>query len=317
MLSSQHQLLISLKATRDNVGVWLVLVCSLNSLLGCRTICPRSLTQNVVDARQASLVGLDAMQQGKWDEAERIFASAVQASPVDERARGCYAETLWRRGACEQAVSHMHEAVKLSNSDPQRLVQLGEMHLAMGHLKEAGECAEQATAKSCNHSGAWALRGDVCVARGQLNEALAAYQRSISYCEHQPRVQMAIANIYQRQQRPQRALSTLETLAEQYPPQEIPADVYAARGVCLQQLHRSQDALEMFAQAVRCGQPTPDLLMQYAAAQSQAGDYPAALASLDMALSQQPSHAAVLQLKQELEARQSTFTAGLNNRVLR
>jgi tetratricopeptide (TPR) repeat protein len=295
----------------------LVLACCLSSLVGCRTICPRSLSQNVVDARQASLVGLDAMQQGKWDDAERIFASAVHASPVDERARGCYAETLWRRGACEQAVAHMHEAVKLSSGDPQRLVQLGEMHLSLGQLPEAAECAEQATAKSCNHSGAWALRGDVHVARGQLNEALAAYQRSISYSAHQPRVQMAIAHIYQRQNRPQRALSTLETLAEQFPPQEIPADVYAARGVCLQHLQRTPDAMEMFAQAIRLGNPSPELLIHYAETQSQTGDHTAALASLDAALQLQPNHPLGLQLQQDLATRQSTLTAQLNDRVLR
>src|SRR5436190_15593274 len=76
--------------------------------LGCRSFCPRSLEQNVVDARQASLQGMDAMQQGRWDEAERIFAGAVKSCPEDERARGCYADTLWHRGACEQALVHMH-----------------------------------------------------------------------------------------------------------------------------------------------------------------------------------------------------------------
>src|SRR5688572_19517969 len=62
--------------------------------LGCRTFCPRSLEQNVVDARAASLHGLEAMEQENWNEAERIFAGAVKACPSDERARSCYAETL-------------------------------------------------------------------------------------------------------------------------------------------------------------------------------------------------------------------------------
>jgi tetratricopeptide (TPR) repeat protein len=287
-------------------------------LVGCRTFCPRSLTQNVVDARQASLVGMDAMQQGRWEEAERIFSNAIKACPVDERARGCYAETLWRRGACEQAVAHMQEAVKLSESDPQRLVQLGEMHLALGQFDAAAQCAEEATAKNCRLSAAWALRGDVDVARGRLDEALATYHRSIAYHTHQPRVQLAMANIYQRQQRPQRALSTLETLAEQYPPGEVPAHVYAAEGRCLKQLERYQDAVEMFAQAVRQGTPAPELLVELADAQFQAGDTFAASASLDSALAMAPDHPAGLQLKAALDARQSgALTARLNTRTVR
>ena len=286
--------------------------------LGCRTFCPRSLTQNVVDARQASLVGLDAMQQGRWDEAERIFTNAVKACPVDERARGCYAETLWRRGACEQAVAHMQEAVKLSGDDPQRLVQLGEMHLAMGHLEEAARCAEQATAKNCRLSGAWALKGDVDVARGRLDDALATYHRAVAYNAHQPRVQLAMSSIYQRQERPQRALSTLETLAEQFPPGEIPANVYAAQGKCLKQLGRHQDAVEMLAQAVIQGTPSADLLVELADAQFQAGDAIAANSTLDSALVQDPGHSYGLQLKSSLETRQnSALTARIGNRPLR
>ena len=297
---------------------WVVACLLASTLPGCRTFCPRSLTQNVVDARQASLVGLDAMQQGRWDEAERIFSTAVKASPVDERARGCYAETLWRRGACEQAVAHMQEAVKLSAGDPQRLVQLGEMHLALGQLDQAAKCAEEATAKNCRLSGAWALRGDVDVARGRLDDALATYHRSVAYNAHQPRVQLAMSSIYQRQQRPQRALSTLETLAEQFPPGEIPANVYAAQGKCLQQLGRHQDAVEMLAQAVNQGNPSPDLLVNLAEAQYQAGDAITANASLDSALALAPNHATGLQLKGTLDARQNgALTAQLNQRTVR
>jgi tetratricopeptide (TPR) repeat protein len=285
---------------------------------GCRSICPRSMEKNVVDARQASLQGLDAMQQGKWDEAETIFASAVKCSPADERARGCYAETLWRRGACEQAITHMQEAVQLSQADPQRLVQLGEMHLSLGQLPEAAKCAEAATNKNCRLSTAWALRGDVHVARGQLDEALTAYHRSLVYNDHQPRVQLAMSHIYQQQARPQRALSTLETLAEQYPPGEIPANVFAAQGICLKQLDRPHDAVQMLAQAVRSGTPATEWLIHLAEAQMQAGDMSAALVSTQLAQDQDPNYPGVVQLKNSLESRQNgILTARLPSATLR
>lgn len=251
---------------------------------------------------------MDAMQQGHWDEAERIFAGAVKACPDDERARGCYAETLWHRGACEQALVHMNEAVKLSGDDPQRLVQLGEMQLAMNQLAKASECADRAIAKNSRLSSAWALRGEVRMARSQFDDALADYHRSLAYSNHQPRVQMAVAQIYRRQERPQRALSTLETLAQQYSPGEAPLDVVALQGTTLKDLGRHQEAAEMLAAAVSRGTPTADLLFQLAEAQFLAGDASEARASLDLALAQDPRYAAGLQLQAELEKSQ-TMTA--------
>jgi len=280
------------------------------SALGCRTFCPRSLEQNVVDARQASLQGMDAMQQGRWEEAERIFAGAVKACPEDERARGCYTDTLWHRGACEQALVHMQEAVKLSGQDPQRLVQLGEMHLAMKQLGKASECADRAIAKNGRLSTAWALRGEVRMARGQFDDALADYHRSLAYSNHQPRVQMAVAQIYRRQTRPQRALSTLETLAEQFPPDEVPLDVIALQGTTLKALGRHQEAAEMLASAAARGSPSADLLFELAEAQFLAGDASAAGASLELALAQDPRHTAGLNLRAEL-AKNQTMTAQL------
>jgi len=288
-------------------------VLALLLVTGCRTFCPRSLEQNVVDARQASLQGLDAMQQGRWNEAERIFASAVKACPVDERARGCYAEALWRRGSCEQALAHMQEAVKLSGGDPQRMVQLGEMHLALGRLADAADCADQAIAGNCRLSSAWALRGDVRMTRGELDEALADYHRSLAYSEHQPRVQMAVVQIYRRQNRSHRALSTLETLAEQFPPGEVPVDVVAMQGMTLKALGRHHDAVEMLAQAASQGAPSADLMFHLAESQFLAGDASAAGASLDSALAQDPQHAAGLQLRAHLLDKQQGLTARLND----
>ena len=295
---------------------FLLLSCAASFLTtssGCRTFCPKSLEQNVVDARQASLQGLDAMHQGRWDEAERIFASAVKACPSDERARSCYAETLWQRGSCDEALGHMQEAVRLSQGDPQRVVQLGEMHLALGQLKEAQQQADQAIARNCRLSSAWALRGNVHMGRGQYDDALADYHRSLAYSEHQPRVQMNVAQIYRRQNRSQRALSTLETLAEQFPPGEVPLDVIAMQGMSLKELGRHEDAAVMLAQAASQGSPSSDLLFHLAEAQFFAGDASAAQASLDLALAQDPQHSGGLQLRTHLIEKHHGLTARIDS----
>lgn len=257
------------------------------------------------------------MHQGRWEEAERIFAGAVKACPDDERARGCYADTLWHRGACEQALVHMQETARLSGDDPQRLVQLGEMHLALKQLGKAADCADQAIAKNGRLSSAWALRGEVRMARGQFDDALADYHRSLAYNSHQPRVQIAVAQIYRRQVRPQRALSTLETLAEQFPPDEVPLDVVALQGTTLKQLGRHQEAAEMLASAARRGAPSAGLLFQLAEAQFLAGDASAAQASLDTALAQDPQHVAGHELSARLLSHNHALTAQLDGRPMR
>lgn len=249
------------------------------------------------------------MQQGRWEEAEKIFAGAVKCCPSDERAQSCYAEALWRRGACEQAIAHMTTSAELSGNDPQRLVQLGEMHLAVGQTDRAAQCASTAISKNCRLSSAWSLKGDVAMAKGRLDESLADYHRSLAYAEHQPRVQLAIAQIYRRQQRPQRALSTLETLAEQYPPGEVPVDVIALQGMSLKQLGRHADAAQMLAKATQMSPPSADLLFQLAEAQFQSGDASAAQATLQLALTQDPQHVGGRNLLATMDGKQQSLTA--------
>ena len=95
---------------------------------GCRAFRIHKVSdENIAAARQLSLQGIDSQQRGQWDRAETLFAAAILKCPSDERARYGYAESLWQRGAWQQAVEHMEEAVRLSGNDPERLVRLGQM----------------------------------------------------------------------------------------------------------------------------------------------------------------------------------------------
>jgi tetratricopeptide (TPR) repeat protein len=205
-----------------------------------------------------SLQALDAQQQGRWDEAEALFAAAVEQCPSDDRARQGYAEALWRRGLQTEAVTHMEEAVRLSGSDPERLVQLGGMYLAQGQTHRAAEQALQAIAANPQHAGAWALRGQVQQVEGMRDEALASYFRALSFQPHQPAVQLAIAEIYAQQNRPQRALATLQALAADYPPARVPPEVRHREGLALRELGRHADANAALSQATNQGNSTAE-----------------------------------------------------------
>src|SRR6266516_3723956 len=120
-----------------------ILISFLAANSGCRTFRPHRVSdESIAAARQLSLQGIDAQQRGHWDRAESLFAAAILKCPSDERARYGYAESLWQRGAWQQAVEHMEEAVRLSGNDPERLVRLGQMYRARGDLVRARRQAE-------------------------------------------------------------------------------------------------------------------------------------------------------------------------------
>lgn len=287
-----------------------LITASLLSAGGCKSL-RRDPGANVISARQMSLQGLEAIQQGEWQQAEAWFANAVQTNPVDERAHGQYAELLWRRGVQKEAIEHLEESVKLSAGDPKLLVRLGEMYLARGDADGAWRQAEQAIQANRQLACAWALRGDVARKRGNLQAALADYHRGLSYEGHCPHVQLALAEIYRRQNRPRRALSTLEILAEHYPPNEIPQELLLEQGLALKALGRHGRAVEVLAMAARQGEPSADLLFHLADAQLSAGDTASARLAVVAALTQQPTHEPSRELMAKIEQRQQQMTAAV------
>jgi len=299
---------------RISIGVFLILVCLVAP--GCRTLrCKKESDETIALTRQLAMQGKDAQQKGQWEKAESCFAEAVQRSPNDERARVGYAESLWNRGAQDLAVTHMTEAVKLSGHDPTLLVHLGQMHLALNNLPAATRIAERALASNKQMASAWALRGNVHRAAGQREEALADYHRALSAQPHYPEVQLALADIYAQQQRPDRALATLQSLADQFPPGSVPADLQFRQGLALRDLGRHQEAADAFAVAAQV-QPHPDVLYELAQARSQLGDNGNAQLAVHRALQLNPQHQASLRLQGELVTRQQSLTASINGRVL-
>jgi tetratricopeptide (TPR) repeat protein len=257
---------------------------------GCATLSKRRVDDNVVAARQLAIRGMEAMQQQRFPEAETLFGESLQMCPLDERTRRHYAQMLWRRGAQEQAIGHMEEAVRLSGGSPEMLVELGDMYLARGELRLAEAQAEQALQASRQLAAAWVLKGDVLHRRGQLTEGLACYHRALAYREHYPRAQLAIAKIYREQANAGRCLATLRSLASGFPPDQIPADVLLQQALALKDLNRHGEALEYFAAARQAGGTSPELLYRQAETLLLAGDPQSARltvhAGLDLATSQ-------------------------------
>lgn len=285
---------------------WLVVA----SGSGCRALrCADTADASLAGARRLSLQAFDAQQRGEWQQAEALFATAIAQCPTDERARHGYAESLWQRGDRDQAVAHMEEAVRLSGKHPERLVQLGGMYLQRGEPQRAADQANQAIASNPQLAGAWALRGQVQEALDQQEAALASFHRALALRESYPEVQLATAAIYARQNRPQRALATLQALADTYQPGEVPADVLTQEAFACRALGRHSDAAAKLAQATERGPASADLYYELAQSYVQAGDAAAAWQTVQAALARDPAHASSLALAQQLTPREDNIAS--------
>ncbi len=283
-----------------------LLITLLIGSLGCRSFRSHKVSdESIAAARQLSLQGIDAQQHGQWDRAETLFAAAILKCPSDERARYGYAESLWQRGATRQAVEHMEEAVRLSGNDPERLVRLGQMYRDRGDLAGAGRQAEAAIAVNGELAAAWALRGDILLTQGDSGGALISFHRALNYEQPLPDVQLAIARIYAQENRPQRVLATLQSLAASYPAGQVPREVLVQEGLALRALGRHQDAAGALAAAASLDNPPPELLCELARTQMLAGNATAARQTLNMGLQRAPQHPLFVALAGELNATRS------------
>jgi tetratricopeptide (TPR) repeat protein len=208
--------------------------------------------------------GLQAMQSGRAAEAEELFAQAVDACPRDDRARKRYADALLTRGAVDEAIAQMEQAIRLSGDDPQLRVELGEIYLQRGDIEYASRLAEETLREHNQLASAWSLKGKVDQRRGDLEGALAAFHRSLSNGQRDPNVQKMIARIYRQQQRPLRAYSTIQRLARETPPEAIDAELRALQGLALKDLGRLGQAANYLREALVLDPNSSELYYQLA-----------------------------------------------------
>jgi tetratricopeptide (TPR) repeat protein len=260
---------------------------------GCRTLGGRRGTtaESVAVCRQLTDQGISAMERGDWKRAESLFARAVETSAVDADARRHYAETLVHRGALGEARTQLEEARRLANTDPAIAVRLGEVDLALAQPQAAMGMANEALGLDPKFAPAWTLRGRVAGAAGQPRQALADFQRSLGYAPDNLDVPVLVAETYRQLNEPERALLTLQSVADNYPPGGEPQRVLYLAGLAQMALGRYDEAAASLSQAAERDRPTPAILCELAEAQLRSGNPTQAQASVQEALALDPNHA--------------------------
>jgi tetratricopeptide (TPR) repeat protein len=258
---------------------------------------PKSLT----DCRRLSQQGVAALERGEQPKAETLLAQAVAACPVDAEARRHYAESLWRRGARQEAIAQLQEAGRLAGEDAPLWARLAEMHLASGQAEFARQDADTALKLDPKLPSAWAIRGGVMNATGQPREALADYLHALSYAPNDRAILREIAELHRQLNQPERALQSLQTLADTYSPGEEPGHVLYLMGLAYVALERYDEGVESLSAAVTRAKPTAEMFFHLGEAQLLAGRAAEAADATRQALLLQPNHQPARDLLQRIE----------------
>jgi Flp pilus assembly protein TadD len=238
---------------------------------GCRLM-PRSgpATQDVAAARRLCNEGLSAVDRKDLLRAEGLLETAVKNCPTDIDARRHYADVLWQRGERMEAVTQIAEALRLSPGDVGLCIDGGRMYMELGLLDDADRLAREAVRVAPGSDKAWRLHGQVALARGRAEEALADFHRALAIAPDDRELLLDTAEVYRRLDRPQRALATLAILGESYGPNQTPPQVLMLEGMAQEALQRPIDAAESYRQAVDRGGSSPEIAARLAALEQQA-----------------------------------------------
>ena len=228
---------------------------------GCRLL-PRSgaAPQEVASARRLCNEGLSAVDGKDLLRAEGLLERAVKQCPTDVDARRHYADVLWQRGERMAAVTQIAEALRLSPGDTGLCIDGGRMYMELGLLDDADRLAREAVRMAPRSGNAWRLHGQVALARGRAEEALADLHRALAASPDDRDILLETAELYRRLGKPQRALATLAILGDTYPPNQTPPQVLALEGLAQEALERPDDARDSYRRAVDRGLDSPDVV---------------------------------------------------------
>ncbi|MGB6042726.1 MAG: tetratricopeptide repeat protein [Pirellulales bacterium] len=256
--------------------------------------------ESVMTCRELSNQALHEMEQGRWDAAEPLLRQAVNACPTDADARRYYAKALARRGATEQALVHFEHARVLAPHDESLCVRAGEMFLATGQIEKAALRAKWALDIDRNFADAWILRGNVKLARGDREEALADFQRALAYRPDDIQLTQQIAQLYVSLQHPDRALMYFQNLAQQFPLTEQPQDLLLLQAETCETLGRLQNAVGCYRLASKLEPSSAELFYRLARLEFSTGNTHNARLAAEQALRLQPAHAATRRLLENI-----------------
>lgn len=287
---------------------WLMAMMIVMLNCGCQSLIPFGRSKSLVEqdqARQWTCGGLDAAEKGRFGDACSCFSQAVKLNPQDPQIQVHLAQAYLQKGDIKSAISNLEQAVsksELRGGDPTINVALGELYLSNGQWLPAVRQAELALNRNGKLAEAWALKGKTEYAKGNMSAALAHFHRAIGYQPKMPDVQLQIAETYQKMNQPLRALSTVEQLLSQYPPERQPERAMLVKGVALMSIQHVASAIDVLQVASQRENATSEVFVRLGQAQLLAGQTSQARMTLNRAKQLFPDENEIGELVTDLQS---------------
>lgn len=228
-------------------------------------------SKSIVESRQLVQQGVDALEHRRLDDAERYCSQAVRACPDDPQARRYYADVLWEQGRPKEALAQIDAALHNAPDDIEARLRSAEMRVITRDYDGALDDVRKVIDIDPKSGPAWAMKGRILREQGELQAALAATQRSLTYEPRRRDVLRQSADIYAALNQPSKALCALQALSDTYAPGEEPQDLFVAQGFAYAALDRKIDAAQSFRVACERGPASSELLLVRAESETAAG----------------------------------------------
>ncbi|MEK6249037.1 MAG: tetratricopeptide repeat protein [Planctomycetales bacterium] len=257
--------------------------------------------ESVAECRVLSQQAIISMDNGRWLEAEDLLSRAVESCPSDPDARRQYGEVLLQRGAANEALVQLEDAIRLTPRDTALVVRTGGVYLSAGRYVEARQRANEAIGLDVESADAWGLRGRIELAEGNRRQALADFHRAIGYRPDDPTLLNDVARLYMQMQQPERALLYLQYLTDTYDVVgEESLELVLLQGRALAELGRYHDAVDYYQMACHRQPDSAERFYQLAKISLRAGRPHKARAAVHHALKLDPGHASARSFVAEL-----------------
>ena len=267
-------------------GVSMVVLIS-TSQSGCR-ILQHPVSRKVAHARWLTNVGIEALNKKQLDQAKGCFTKACDVCPDDQRIRLHLAEAHRQKGEYKQAIAELNKVLSITDTPGEIHRKIGELCLIDGQLQNAQLHADQAIFINRNDPAAWKLHADLQMKKENYGQAITGYNRALSI---EPANEMAsgvdknkiryqLAKALSKMGRHQRALTTLESIANEYPAQKQPEILMLDLSEVLVKLNLLNKAAEQLQVACRSPNASAKSFIALGKVQQKIGDWSASRLTL-------------------------------------
>jgi len=263
---------------------------------GCSVFRNTATDQHVTFSRDRTLKGLEANHLQDEAQAEKYFTEAVHSDTENIEARMHLAELYRRRNSLSAAIQQLERCSKIAPDDCKVMTELGNCYADMNDNSRALELADLALRQDRESIEAWKLKAKAQWRMGRREKALADYQRGLQLDSNDCEIRRNMAMLYMELDKPLRALTTLDRIANEYSDQDLPEQLIVDQAFALRKMDRKAEAIDRMRIGFERNEFSETFATQYVAALLDAGELRQATAAIQIANRRYPQSSGIKQL---------------------